>query len=86
MTTIELVITISIISIISSICFMKYENNSINIGDRNKIKKSNFHSKNKIVNSTNTGETVGSKIKWQIVVPIVVGVIIAAIVFYLGIN
>ena len=31
MTTIELVITISIISIISSICFMKYENNSYKI-------------------------------------------------------
>lgn len=74
------------IDIPKEVTAMKYENNSINIGDRNKIKKSNFHSKNKIVNSTNTGETVGSKIKWQIVVPIVVGVIIAAIVFYLGIN
>ena len=31
MTTIELVITISIIAIISSICFMKYENDSYKI-------------------------------------------------------
>ena len=70
----------------------KHEDNSVHIGHNNQITNSVIGSKNtaeieqEIAVSEGNKESLASKIKWQIVVPIVVGVIIAAIVFYLGIN
>lgn len=65
---------------------MKFEDNSINIGDGNKIKNNNFRSNNTTISGVETKGTLGSKIRWNIIIPIVVGVIVAAIAFYLGIN
>lgn len=65
---------------------MKYEDNSINIGDGNKLKNNNFRSNNTTINGVEAKDTIGSKIRWNFIIPIVVGVIIAAIAFYLGIN
>lgn len=70
----------------------KHEDNSVHIGNNNQITNSVIGSKNtaeveqEIAVPEGNKESVASKIKWQIVVPIVVGLIIAAIAFYLGIN
>lgn len=75
------------INIPEEITTMKYENNSINIGNNNKIKKSNFHSQNKEVNSqTTTNERISSKVFWNIFIPIAVGVIVVAICVWLGLQ
>lgn len=70
------------IDIPKEITSMKIEDNSINIGDGNKIKKSNFHSKNK----TKSTEGTSSKIFWNIIIPIIVGVAVIAIGVALGLN
>ena len=68
------------INISDEITTMKYENNSINIGNNNKIKKSNFHSKHTEVNDQKTAsEGISSKVLWNIIVPIAVGVIVVAL-------
>ena len=70
----------------------KHEDNSVHIGNNNQITKSVIGSKNtaeieqELAVPEGDKESLASKIKWQIVVPIVVGLIIAAIAFYLGIN
>lgn len=70
----------------------KHEDNSVHIGNNNQITNSVIGSKNtaeieqEIAVPEDNKESLASKIKWQIVVPIVVGLIIAAIAFYLGIN
>lgn len=70
----------------------KHEDNSVHIGNNNQITNSVIGSKNtaeieqEIAAPESNKESLASKIKWQIVVPIVVGLIIAAIAFYLGIN
>lgn len=70
----------------------KHEDNSVHIGDGNKISNSTIGSKNvaeieqEIAVPECNKESLVSKIKWQIIVPIAVGLIIAAIAFYLGIN
>lgn len=75
------------INIPEEITTMKYENNSINIGNNNKIKKSNFHSKNKELNSQTTKEErKSSKVFWNIFIPIIVGVIVAAICVAFGLK
>lgn len=80
------------IDIPKEVTAMKYENNSVNIGNNNRINSSVIGSKNsaeieqEIAVPEGNKESLASKIKWQIVVPIVVGLIIAAIAFYLGIN
>lgn len=79
-------------SVQTIINYEKHEDNSVHIGNNNQITNSVIGSKNtaeieqEIAVSEGNKESLASKIKWQIVVPIVVGVIIAAIVFYLGIN
>lgn len=75
------------VNIPEEITTMKYENNSINIGSNNKIKKNNFHSKNKEINSqTTNNERKSSKVFWQILIPIAVGVIVVAICVLLGLQ
>lgn len=71
------------IDIPKEVTTMKIEDHSINIGDGNKIKKSNFHSKNKTTNNT---KGTSSKVLWQVIVPIVVGVIVVAICVALGLS
>ena len=70
----------------------KHEDNSVHIGNNNQITNSVIGSKNtaeieqEIAVPEGNKESLASKIKWQILVPIGVGLIIAAIAFYLGIN
>jgi len=71
---------------------VKIEDSSVYIGNNNQIFNSVIGSKNtaeieqEIAVSEGNKESLFLKIKWKIVVPIVVGVIIAAITSYLGIN
>ena len=71
------------IDIPKEVTTMKIEDHSVNIGDGNKIKKSNFNSKNK---TTTNAEGTSSKVLWQVIVPIVVGVIVVAICVALGLS
>ncbi len=73
------------IDIPEGVTAMKIENNSINIGDKNKIKNSKIGSKNTIEQKTEK-ESFPSKVFWQIFIPIVVGVIVVAICVWLGIQ
>lgn len=74
------------IDIPRTVTTMNYENNSINIGNGNNLKKNNFHIKNKTIDSADTRETATSKILWEIIIPVFVGVIIVLICYCLGIN
>ena len=75
------------VDIPEEITTMKYENNSINFGNNNKVKKCNFHSRNKEDNSHKTNnEGKSSKVFWNILVPIVVGVIVVAVCVWLGLQ
>lgn len=71
---------------------MQIVDNSVHIGSNNQISNSVIGSKNtskiKQINevSENKKETLISKSFWQILVPIVVGVIVAIIIFYFGLN
>lgn len=62
---------------------VKYEDNSIHIGDNNKISNSNFNSK---IKGAEEKEKISSKVAWNIIVPLGVGIAVAAIAFWLGIN
>lgn len=63
---------------------MKYEDKSIHIGDGNKIENTNFNSE---VNNSSSPENIFFKnLFWKLIVPILVGVIVAVICFYLKIN
>lgn len=73
------------IDIPKEITSMKIEDNSVNIGNGNNLKNNSFHSKNKTINN-GSNETEVSKILWRIIVPIVVGVIVAAICVWLGLK
>lgn len=66
---------------------MKYEDNSIHIGNRNKIKDSTIGQYGKIKNtkSSNNGKWY-SKLFWKLFIPIVVVVIATAICLWLGLN
>lgn len=71
------------IDIPKEITSMKIEDNSINIGDGNIISDSNFHSKT--VTKSNA-EGTSSKVFWQIIIPIIVGVIVIAICAAIGLE
>lgn len=69
---------------------MKIEDNSVHIGSNNKFLNSVVGSINNAEieqkNEASEKETLASKGFWQIVVPIVVGVIVVAICMVLGLN
>ena len=71
---------------------MKIEDNSVHIGDNNHISNSAVGSKNKTEVEQKADEcerkkeTLLSKTFWQILVPIVVGVIVVAIAVWLGLQ
>lgn len=66
---------------------MKYEDNSIHIGDKCKIKESAIGHFSKIENLESNGkERCYSKIFWKVFIPISVVVISAVICFWLGLN
>lgn len=70
----------------------KYENNCVNIGDNTVIQNSNINNENNIeVNGASkknelSGQKWYEKITWDIVVPIIVGIIIVAICTWLGLD
>lgn len=66
---------------------MKYEDNSIHIGSRNKIKDSTIGHHDQIINTkSSNNEKWYSKFFWKLLIPIVVGVIAAAICLWLGLK
>ena len=79
------------IDIPKEVTAMKYENNSINIGNNNQISNSVIGSKNTVELEQETKvpeseESIASKSFWQIVAPIIVIVVGAAICAWLGLN
>lgn len=76
------------IDVPKEISTMKYENKSINIGNGNEIVGSAIGYDNKAEIKTNgdNEEKLPSKIVWNVLVPIVVGVIVVAICVWLGIQ
>ncbi len=62
---------------------VKYEDNSIHIGDNNKITNSNFGSR---VKGVKEEEKLSSKVTWHIIVPIIVTVVAAVICLWLGLD
>lgn len=67
---------------------MKYENNSINIGNGNEIVDSTIGFDNKVEaqNKKESQEKLPTKILWNIFVPIIVGVIVVALCVWMGIQ
>lgn len=71
---------------------IQYEDNSVHIGDGNKISNSAIGSKNtietecEITNPAPEKEKLPSKVFWEIVIPIAVGIIVALVCFWLGID
>lgn len=59
--------------------------NSINIQGKSKIKNSNVGTNNKL-ETVKSDEKISSKIIWQIIIPIVVGVAVVAIALWLGLK
>lgn len=70
----------------------RYEDNSVHIGDGNKISSSTVGSKNmietecEISNPAPEKEKLGSKVFWQILIPVAVVVIGALVCIWLGID
>ena len=71
---------------------IQYEDNSVHIGDGNKISNSTIGSKNAIVaeceisNPAPEKEKLASKLFWQILIPVAVVVIGALVCIWLGID
>jgi anti-sigma-K factor RskA len=68
---------------------MKYEDNSVHIGNKNKIKNSSIGKKSQIKNTkneNNESERWYSKLFWKIFIPVVVVVIATAICLWLGLK
>lgn len=66
---------------------MKYEDKSIHIGDKNKIKDSIIGNNNQIKNDELTNnEKWYSKLFWKLFIPIAVIVFAALICLWLGLN
>lgn len=80
------------IDVPKEITAMKIENNSVHIGSNNQITNSVIGSKNtteieqETVVPESKEESIASKSFWQILVPIIVGVIVATICVAIGLN
>lgn len=80
------------IDVPKEITAMKVENNSVHIGSNNQITNSVIGSKNTAEIEQETAvpeskeESIASKSFWQILVPIIVGVIVVAICVAIGLN
>ncbi len=66
---------------------MKQENNSVKIGKKNKITNSVIGSYNQITNEDQQqSEKWYNKLFWKIIIPVVVGVAVAAICLWIGLK
>lgn len=62
---------------------MKFEDNSIHIGDKNKIKNSNI---GRTIEKQEERQKLHSKFIWNVIVPLAVGIAVVAICVWLGIQ
>ena len=62
-----------------------HNDNSISIGDKNKISKSNIGNNNKTIKEVESTK-IREKVMWKIVAPIIVGVLVALITLWLNIK
>lgn len=65
---------------------VNYEDNSIHIGDGTTITSSAIGQNNKIESTPPQKEKLPSKIIWNVIVPIVVGVVVVAVCVWLGLQ